>query len=65
MIDKELKKEELYSILGVEKSATNEQIFKMCREFQDSLIEQDIRITNIGNIYWWIREARDELLKVS
>jgi hypothetical protein len=63
MIDRDITKEELYNLLGIEGSATNAQIFTMCREFQDSLIDQDINITNIGDIYWWIRESRDKLLK--
>jgi len=65
MIDREISQEELFSFLKIQKETSNSEIFKVCRKFQDDLSkDHDIKILNIGSIYWWIKDKRDELKKI-
>jgi len=62
MLEREIKKHELVHFIGdVTSSWTNPQIFAVCRHMQDTAREQSVDISNLGSIYHWIIEMRDEL----
>ena len=45
----------------MDKNVTNAEIFEMVREFQQSSIDRNnIKLTNIGKLYWHLMKVRDE-----
>jgi len=62
MLERAIEKQELVQFIGdVTSSWTNPQIFVVCRHMQDEAKKQNVGISNLGSIYHWIIEMRDEL----
>jgi len=61
MIERTIEKQELVNFVGdVTSTWTNPQIFAVCRHMQDDARKQEVEILNLGKIYFWIIEMRDE-----
>ena len=62
MLERAIEKHELVHFVGdVTSSWTNPQIFAVCRHMQDEARKQKIELSNLGNVYHWVIEMRDEL----
>ncbi len=60
-----LPKEDISKLVQITKDGDNGSVFMACRSLQDMAAKNNSKITNIGEVYSWIRETRDKLIKES
>ena len=58
-----LPREDVNKLVKITKDGDNGKIFMACRSLQDMAAGNNAYITNIGEIYSWIKETRDKLIK--
>ena len=46
---------------NVNKNTNNSDIFLFLRKFQDDAKKQNVKITNLGSLYWFLIEHRNKL----
>ena len=44
----------------IDGNCTNGEIFGACRNIQDGALEENVEITNLSEVYFWIKEIRDK-----
>lgn len=49
-----------YAKSFINKKTTNAKIFELVRVFSGSALDQNVKLTNTGEFYWYLIEARDE-----
>ena len=60
-----LPREDVNKLVKITKDGDNGSIFMACRSLQDMAAQNNSQITNIGEVYFWIRETRDKLVEAS
>ena len=58
-----LPREDVNKLVQITATGDNGKIFMACRSLQDMAAKNGSVITNIGEVYSWIRETRDNLAK--
>ena len=58
-----LPREDVNKLVKITKDGDNGSIFMACRSLQNMAAKNNSYITNIGEVYSWIKETRDNLVK--
>ena len=57
-----LKKEYMVNFAeGIDKDTSNAEIFIALRKLYDETLEHNLKITNLGSLYWFLIDHREKL----
>ena len=61
---KKFTKKEVFDTIQLNHLATDGDIFKVVRQFEDIHASHNTQVVNKGEIYWWLKEKRDEEMEL-